>query len=44
MEHVNSNRDEIDANSLDLDEVVHYVPSHLDLHCLPSTLWILNMI
>ena len=26
------------ANSVDLDEVVHNEPSHLDLHCLPSSL------
>ena len=26
------------ANSLDLDEVAHIEPSHLDLHCLPSSL------
>ena len=26
------------ANSLDLDEVAHYEPPHLDLHCLPSSL------
>ena len=26
------------ANSVDLDEVAHYEPPHLDLHCLPSTL------
>ena len=26
------------ANSVDLDEVAHYEPSHLDLHCLPSSL------
>ena len=23
------------ANSVDLDEVAHYEPPHLDLHCLP---------
>ena len=26
------------ANSLDLDEVAHNEPPHLDLHCLPSSL------
>ena len=26
------------ANSADLDEVAHYEPPHLDLHCLPSSL------
>ena len=26
------------ANSIDLDEVAHNEPSHLDLHCLPSNL------
>ena len=26
------------ANSVDLDEVVHNEPPHLDLHCLPSSL------
>ena len=26
------------ANSVDLDEVVHGEPPHLDLHCLPSSL------
>ena len=25
------------ANSVDLDEVAHHEPPHLDLHCLPST-------
>ena len=24
------------ANSVDLDEVAHNEPPHLDLHCLPS--------
>ena len=24
------------ANSIDLDEVAHNEPPHLDLHCLPS--------
>ena len=28
------------ANSVDLDKVA----PHLDLHCLPSNLWILNML
>ena len=32
------------ANSVDPDEVAHNEPPHLDLHCLPSSLWILNMI
>ena len=32
------------ANSVDLDEVAHTEPPHLDLHYLPSSLWILNMI
>ena len=32
------------ANSVDLNEVAHNEPPHLDLHCLPSSLWILNMI
>ena len=32
------------ANSIDLDEGAHYEPPHLDLHCLPSSLQILNMI
>ena len=26
------------------DEVAHHEPPHLDLHCLPSSLWTLNMI
>ena len=26
------------ANSIDLDEVAHDEPPHLDLHCLPSSL------
>ena len=26
------------ANSVDIDEVAHSEPPHLDLHCLPSTL------
>ena len=25
------------ANSVDLDEVAHIEPPHLDLHCLPSS-------
>ena len=25
------------ADSVDLDEVAHYEPPHLDLHCLPSS-------
>ena len=29
------------ANSVDLDELAHHEPSHLDLHCLPSNLYIL---
>ena len=35
-----STRDEIAefANSVDLEEVVHNEPPHLDLHCLPSRL------
>ena len=32
------------ANSIDLDEVAHDEPPHLDLYCLPSSLWILNII
>ena len=32
------------ANSIDLDEVAHNEPPHLHLHCLPSSLLILNMI
>ena len=32
------------ANSVDHDEVAHNEPPHLDLHCLLSSLWILNMI
>ena len=32
------------ANSVDLDEVAHHESPHLDLRCLPSSLWILNMI
>ena len=26
------------ANSVDLDEVAHHEPPHLDLHCWPSSL------
>ena len=26
------------ANSIDVEEVAHYEPPHLDLHCLPSSL------
>ena len=32
------------ANCVDLDEVAHNEPPHLDLHCLPFSLRILNMI
>ena len=32
------------ANSIDLAEVAQDEPPHLDLHCLPSSLCILNMI
>ena len=32
------------ANSVNLDEVAHHEPPHLDLHCLPSSLRILNTI
>ena len=32
------------ANSEALDEVAHHEPPHPNLHCLPSSLWILNMI
>ena len=32
------------AKRVDLDEVAHYEPPHQDLHCLPSSLSILNMI
>ena len=31
------------ANSIDPDEVAHYEPPHLDLHCLLVLLWLLNM-
>ena len=32
------------CNSLDPNEAAHNEPPHQDLHCLPSSLWILNMI
>ena len=32
------------SNSVDLDEVAHNEPPHLDLHCLLSCLWILSKI
>ena len=32
------------ANSIELDEVAHNEPPHRDLHFLPSSLSILNMI
>ena len=32
------------TNSIDLDEVAHNEPPHLDLHCLPASLRIHNMI
>ena len=32
------------ANSVDLEETAHYELPHLDLHCLPCYLSILNMI
>ena len=32
------------AHSLDLDEVAHNEPPHQDLHCLLSSLLILNMV
>ena len=32
------------ANSIDLDEVAHNEPPNQDLHCLPSSVWILCMI
>ena len=32
------------ANSVDLDEVAHHEPPHLDLRWLPSSLCFLNMI
>ena len=31
------------ANNVDPDEVAHDEPPHLDLHCLPSSILILNM-
>ena len=35
-----STRDKIAefANNIDLEEVAHNEPSHLELHCLPSSL------
>ena len=32
------------VTSIDLDEGAHIERPRLDLHCLPSILWILNMI
>ena len=32
------------AKCVDLDEAAHNEPPHLDLHCLPSSLCIFNMI
>ena len=32
------------ANILDVDEVAHNEPPHLDLYCLPSSLQILRII
>ena len=32
------------AHSIDRDEEAHNEPPHVDLHCLPSSLSILNMI
>ena len=32
------------TNSMDIDEVTDHEPPHLDLHSLPSCLWVLNMI
>ena len=32
------------ANSVGLDEVAHNEPPHQDLHCLPSSLCLLNLI
>ena len=32
------------VNSVDLDEVAHHEPPHLDLYCLPSSILILNII
>ena len=31
------------AYSVDLDEVAHHEPPHLDLYCLPSSILILNI-
>ena len=31
------------ANRVDLDEVAHNEPPHLDIHCLPYSLSILNI-
>ena len=31
------------ANSLDLDEVAHNEPPHLDLHCFPSLVFELSV-
>ena len=32
------------TNSVDPNQVAHDEPPYLDLHCLSSSLWILNMI
>ena len=32
------------ANKVTPEEVAHNEPSHIDLHCLPSSLPIMNMI
>ena len=32
------------ANSIDLDEVAHHEPAYLDLHRLPASLYIFNII
>ena len=32
------------AKGIDLDKVAHNEPPHLDLHCLPSSFCILNII
>ena len=32
------------AKSVDLDEVAHNEPPHLEIYCLSSSLWILNII
>ena len=32
------------ANTVDPDEMAHNEPSHLDLQCLPSSLWFFNKI